>query len=272
MTVRPVTVGATAGRLAIGRPAASRPAAQPPGRPAPGRARVTAVVAKQHPEAASRQPEQHRARPFQVRDAGSAEFFELRQPRGVRLLALPAAAAERRRVGPYLGPRLAQEAPGCGPVQRLQGVVPPRPGGRERTQLVVLGAHPGRQHLVDLAVVCLPSGEQRGVIELGIADHCQQRLRQVVVDMRVHPEQDMAQGRQAALPGRGGEGDRPRPRHRLAAPVRLERVEVQPGECHVPALYPVAVLEGTGPQRRRDGLRRAQVGGVERGPGISGTG
>ena len=106
--------------------------------------RPAAVRGQRDPEAAAGQAEQHGAGTQQVGDPRGAEFLQDGDLAGQLVPALPARLAERHRVGPDLGPRLAQELPGGGAVQRLQQVVPP--GGRwlQPAQLIVLGAHSGR--------------------------------------------------------------------------------------------------------------------------------
>ena len=121
---------------------------------------------------------------------------------------------------------------------------------------VVLGADPRREDLVDAFVVGAAAGHQRVVVELGVGDHREQRLREVVVDVRVDPEQHVPQ----AAGGRG-RGERLPPRARGL--VGLDGVEVEVGEGDVPGLHPGAVLEQA--LRRSPRRRRASCAGRWRG-------
>ena len=113
----------------------------------------------------------------------------------------------------------------------------------------------------------LAPGHQRGVGELVVGDRRQQRLRQVVVDVGVHPEQHVAQRRQPRLVG-GPECHRPRPGRASPTVPLLEGVEVEPGEHDVPALHPRSVDEAA----RRASPRgpRSWCGGTW--PGSAGAG
>jgi len=191
-------------------------------------------------EAGGGQLQQYLARSLQSRDLGRAQLLELGQPRGVGVRALPAGVAQRDGIGPHLLPRLTQEALGAelveGPQQPVeQGRRPGDPG-----QLVVLGGDPGGEHVVDRPVVGLAPGQQRGVVELLVGDHRQQRLRQVVVDVGIHAEQHVPQGRQ---PGRGAERDVPGTRRPPARHGGLQGLQVQVGEGDVPPLDPLGVGE-----------------------------
>jgi hypothetical protein len=116
-------------------------------------------------------------------------------------------------------------------------------------------------------VVGLPPGEQRRIAELLIGDHREQCLWQVVVDVRVHAEQDMAERGQA---GRGVKRDVPGPCRAASRQRGLEGVQVQVGERDVPPLHPLGVSEAATPQFPGYGCRRALVGGVEILPLIAG--
>ena len=113
--------------------------------------------------------------------------------------------------------------------------------------------------------------QQRGVTELVVADHREQRLRQVEVNVRVHAQQHVLQGRPDALAvGCRAEGNCPRPRHRLVVPGRAQRVQVEVGEGHIPALDPVGVIKYARAQRVGNCTGGSQVGGMERLPGVAG--
>lgn len=84
-------------------------------------------------------------------------------------------------------------------MSRLQQGEPGR-----RTKLTVLGSHPSEQDVVDVPVIGGPPAQQCEVVELVRFDHRDQRLRQVVVDVCVHTEQNVSQWRQLRpVPGRG---------------------------------------------------------------------
>jgi hypothetical protein len=179
----------------------------------------------------------------------------------VSVRALPARPAQHGRVGPYLLPSLAQEALSGEPADRAQQPVEQRGWPGQPDQLVLLGRDPGGEHLIDRPVVGLPAGQQRRVVELIIADHRHQGLRQVVVDVRVHAEQHMPERGQA---GRGAERDHPGPRQPAARLAPFQGVQVQVGEHDVPSLDPRGVGESAAADfpRHRDGgaqVRRVEV-------------
>ncbi len=148
---------------------------------------------------------------------------------------------------PHLLTRLAQESLGGQPVQRLERPIKQRQH-RHRPQLGVLGRDPRGQNPVDPFVVTSPASDDERVGEVRVADHGQQGLRQVVVDVRVDPQQHVPQGGERR---RCVEGQPPRTRHvGTACEVEVERCQVEVGEHHVPAFDPVRVLE----LRVRDGL------------------
>ena len=93
---------------------------------------------------------------------------------------------------------------------------------------------------VDPLVVALPPGEQRRPVELLGTDHRDERLRQVVVDVGVDPEQQPAQRRQVL---RRREGQPPRPGDLPAGHPGLQRADVEVGERDVPPVHPRRVLE-----------------------------
>ena len=69
------------------------------------------------------------------------------------------------------------------------------------------------------AVVLAAAGPDDRVVELLVGDHREQRLRQVVVDVRVHPEQEVAQHRLVGVAAGVGERHPPGPGHRAAVEV-----------------------------------------------------
>ncbi len=236
-------------------------------RPVAGR--PVGAAGQPDPEAAGRQPEQHRAGPFQVGHPPAAQLLELGEAARVAVRAGRARLGQFQGIGPHLGAGLAQEAPGGHPVQRLQRAVLPGRGRVAPLEFGVLRADPDGQHLVDPAVVRLPEGAHLRVAELRVADHREQRLGQVVVDVGVHAEQDVPHRREVRL-GRGcAEGHRPRLGHRVTAPGGVQGVQVQPGEGDVPAVHPPGVGEGPVAQRLRHRLGGAQVGRVEGQPAIA---
>ena len=93
-----------------------------------------------------------------------------------------------------------------------------------------------------MLVVGPAGGEHAGVVELGLGDDGQERLGQVVVDVGVHAQQDVAQWRQAVALA-GAEGNRPRLGRAAAGPGGLDGVQVEAGEGDVPALDPGRVAE-----------------------------
>jgi hypothetical protein len=208
------------------------------------------------------QAQQHLAGGAQVADALCAQGLQLAQarPQG----ALAARAAEQHGVAPDLAARLLQEAAGGGPIERDQQAVEqgPVPGALHLGQLLVLGGHAAGDDGVDALVVGPAPSHQLGVVELVVADDRQQRLRQVVVDVGVHAEQQVPQRRQPPVAG-GREGDRPGPGHLAGALPRLQGVQVQRGEGDVPHLHPGRVEELAADDPVGDRLRGAQVGPQE---------
>ncbi len=114
-----------------------------------------------------------------------------------------------------------------------------------------------QQHLVDVTVVGAAAVQQRLVVELGVADHREQRLGQVVVDVGVHAEEGVPQWWQRGGVG-GGERDGPRAGWALTPLISEKRVQVEPSEGHVPALDPGRVKEPAGRDLGADrlGVRR----------------
>jgi hypothetical protein len=101
---------------------------------------------------------------------------------------------------------------------------------------------------------------QHRVGEVGLADHADQGLGQVVVDVGVDPQQHVPEVGKVV---RRVERQPPRPRHRAAGEVGVVRGEVEPGEHHVPPLDPGRVLEPGTLDRGADGGRRPLVGAEE---------
>ena len=96
--------------------------------------------------------------------------------------------------------------------------------------------------------------EQRSVAELGVADHSQQRLRQVVVDMGVHAQQDVPQRRQQVPYHFRGERRRPRARHFPAVQARLPaHPGISAANADGPPLHPGRIQE---PALREFGQQR----------------
>ena len=192
------------------------------------------------PKPATREPEQHLARARAGRRCGGAEHLQLGEPDGIRLRAGDARPLQLHGVVPDLrraSRRNRVEA------ARLSGVSTRSSGARGAgRQLVVLGGDPGGEHAVDALVVAAPSVEQDRVGEVLVGDDGEQRLRQVVVDVRVDAEQHVPSGGSV-----GGSVEReppgPRRRRRVAREVGVERVEVEVGEDDVPRLHPAGVLE-----------------------------
>ena len=123
-----------------------------------------------------------------------------------------------------------------------------------RGQVIVLVADPARDDLVDPHMVVPAARHQPAVPGLVVVDHRQQRLRQVVVDVRVHAEQQVAQRRQRA---RSAERGDPRP-GRL---IRLERRQVVVGEGDVPGFHPRGIDEEPGLETFVDSERHPPVNG-----------
>ena len=173
---------------------------------------------------------------------------------------------------PHLLARLAQEPLRAPAIGRAQCPVE-QATGRVLGQGAVLGGDPARENAVDALVVPAPPVDDTRVREVVVGDHGQQRLRQVVVDVRVDPEQDVDQWRGRR---RRVEGQTPRPWDAaVAGEVGIQRVEVQLREGDVPRLDPGRVLEHRAVDRGRDRLRRAPVGaqelGLRRMPGRHGV-
>jgi hypothetical protein len=140
---------------------------------------------------------------------------------------------------PHLLPCLTEEPLRPGLVERSQHSVE-QSDGRRRRELVVLGGYAAGEDSVDPLVVTLPTRNQGRVVEVFDADDRDERLRQVVVDVGVDPEQQESQGRQV---GRRPEGQSPRPGHLTARDPRLESTDVEIREGDVPAVHPRRVLE-----------------------------
>ena len=93
---------------------------------------------------------------------------------------------------PDLAPGLAQEALRAPAVGRLQGPVEQAAGG-VRGEVAVLRGDASGQHPVDPLVVTPAAVDDAGLGEVVVGDHREQRLRQVVVDVGVDPEQHLDQ-------------------------------------------------------------------------------
>src|SRR5215218_2294367 len=199
----------------------------------------------------------------EVGDAGGSQAFQVGQAVGVGPGAGAAGGVEEAGVGPDLGPGLAEEAPGGQAVEGLEEAVGAAAGAAQGLQLGVLGADPGHQDLVDVLVVGVAAGQQLGVVEVARGDHGQERLGEVVVDVGVHAEQDVAQGRQAVRTSAGPEGDRPRFGRAPAGLGVLDGVQLEVGEGDVPALDPGRVAEPAPLQLLGHRPGGAQVGGEE---------
>ena len=174
---------------------AARRRARPPGARPPGtcalRARPRAGPGHQpDAEALGRQAEQHLARAQQILDLLGAQRLEIAKPLRVLGGTERAGGVQLQGVHPYFRPRLAQETPGGGLVRRAEQGVGPGPGGK-LAQLGILRADPQGQHLVDALVVGAALRDQGRIGELRRADHLEQSLRQVEVDVRVHAQQDV---------------------------------------------------------------------------------
>ena len=215
-----------------------------------------------------REPQQHLPGAYQFRHPGGAQGLQVAEPLGVRGGTARPGRVEGLGVVPHLGPGLAQEAAAGRLVGWPEQDIRPRARRADPGQLLVFRADPTGQHVVDpLMVGAAPAGDG-GIRELPGADHREQGLRQVVIDVRVHAQQDVPQGRCVLLLPGGPERDRPRPRDGPAAGVRGQRVEVQVRERHVPALDPLRVAEQPGPQRVAHRPGSAQVRGVKETPRV----
>ena len=188
-------------------------------------------------EPADGQPQEYLAGRAQTGDPRRAELLQLRQPRGVHLRPGDPGVLQLDCVVPHLPPRLAEPPPGRPSIKRGEQAVemgarrPPR-------QLAVLRPHLAGEDGVDPLVVTPPPGQQHRVGELLVRNDHQQRLRQVVVDVGVDPEQHVPQRGQRCG---GVEREAPRPGHPVAAgQVGVQGGEVEAGEGDVPP------LEGSG--------------------------
>lgn len=114
---------------------------------------------------------------------------------------------------PHLPPRLLQEALRRHPVERRQHPVDERPVPRllDLAELQVLLLHPPDHDVVDVLEVPVPSADELAVLQLLVAHHGQERLRQVVVEVRVEPDEDVVERRDVRVL-RSLEGHLPRAR------------------------------------------------------------
>ncbi len=251
-------------------------AARRPGRVRRGRIRAgagfdgAARTGQPDTEAAHREPQQHLPRAFQFRYPRGAQGLQLPEPPGVRGRTASPGSVQGHGVVPDLGSRLTQEAAAGGLVRGAEQGVGQRTGSTDPGQFLVLGADPAGQYLVDALMVGPAPGDDGQIRELPRADHGEQGLRQVVVDVRVHAQQDVPQRGRGRLLPRGPERDRPRSRDGPAAGVRSQCVEIEVRERDVPAFHPLRVAEQPGPQRVAHRPGGAQVGGMEEAAGVPG--
>src|SRR5581483_1412146 len=218
-------------------------------------------------EPAPCQTEQHLSGRGQLDELCRAQLLQLDEYGGVPLRTLPARPVQDVGVVPHLRPGLGEHPLGGGPVERSEEPVEQGDPAR-RAYLVVLGADPGQQHGVHVRVVARAGGAYRRVVEVLRGDDGDQGLRQIVVDVRVHAEQDVAQRREFGAGGRGLEGDAPRLGYPAAVERGVERVEVQLREGDVPALQPRSVLEATLVDLFGDRPGGPEVRVVEVAPGV----
>ena len=217
-----------------------------------------------------REPQQHLPRADQFRHPRGAQVLQFAEPPGVRGATASPGGVEGHGVVPHLGPGLAQETAAGRLVGWAEQDVRPRARGAGPGQLRIFRADLAGQHLVDALMVGAAPGGDRRIRELPGTDHREQGLRQVVVDVRVHAEQDVPQGGRGRLLPCGPERDRPRLRDRPARGVRGQRVEIQIRERDVPAFHPLRVAEQPGAQRVAHRPGGTQVGGVKEAPGVPG--
>ena len=183
---------------------------------------------KQDPEAGDRQAEQHLTGRQQVGDLRRAPAP--RAPRAARRTrpvppAAPAAAPSVlcHTFRPSLAEESAWRPAGCSGREQPVQQAPGRPG----RELAVLGRHPPGEDAVDPLVVATTAVHQRRIGEVGVTDHREQRLRQVVVDVGVDAQQhvlEQASGRRAPrTPAATAEAPGHRPRRRRGHRGRVAR-------------------------------------------------
>src|SRR2546427_2812448 len=146
---------------------------------------------QRHPEAPPRQLEKDPAGGPKVCHTQAGEFLQLFELGRIGLGALTAGEGKRPGVHPHLPARLFQEPLRARSVEGREDAVDqvaiawfllPQ-------QLAILLWDAPDQDLVDASVVSRAPGHRPRVLELLVGDHRQQRLREVVVDVRVHAEE-----------------------------------------------------------------------------------
>jgi len=95
-------------------------------------------------------------------------------------------------IQPHLVSSFAEEAPRTQPVGRRQNPVQRAAGAVDG---VVLGGHPSGQDLVDAFMITTAPGDQHRIFKILIGDHRKGRLWQVIVDVRVHAQEQVDDGR-----------------------------------------------------------------------------
>jgi hypothetical protein len=209
------------------------------------------------PEAGDSEAQQHLAGREQIGNARRGEHLEFGQPVAVGVRTVQPSTLQFDGVVPDLLPGLAQEPFRAQPVERRQDVIEQRLASPEFDVLI---RHAFGEHGVDAFVIAPPPVHEHVVLEFVVADHREQRLRQVVVDVRVYAEQD--------VPERGQfrwcvERQTPRTRYARSREVGVVRVEVELGEGDVPPVHPGRILEVRSVNRRPHRQRRAPVGAQE---------
>ena len=208
------------------------------GRPRGRTARLSPAPAGAAPRRSRRRPAAAAPGPGASRSAIRAALSSSSSASRTAYASGPATpgAVQLEGVVPDLLAGLAQEPLRGQPVQRLQQPGRAAVRAERAPSSASSAATRADEHAVDPLVVAAPPVEQRRVGELVVADHRQQRLRQVVVDVRV----DARAARAAAAAGRRA---RRRPaataaERRRAGRGRRPALEVQVGERHVPAPRP----------------------------------
>jgi hypothetical protein len=122
---------------------------------------------------------------------------------------------------------------------------------------VIFGSHSGSQDLVNAFMITTAHVDQERILEILIGDHRKSGLRQVVVDVGVHPWEQMAEGRQLRV---RLESQPPRSWHEEAGLIGIMRHDEQPSEGDIQAHDPLGILEEDTVHSLSDGLRSPLIG------------